>query len=128
MQPTEPAHRQHLVDLNLRLGMDKEALAEVESFLAVMDTGSHRTAAAQFLEEILADYPGQLEMRRHLADLYIRLDNREKAIEQLDLVADGLLTAERISETITVVETIINLDPPNAGEYRTLLAQLHANK
>lgn len=128
LQPEEPAHRQRLVDLNLRLGMEKEALAEVESFLTVMDNASHRAAAAQFLEEVLADYPNQLELRRHLAELYLRLDNHAKAIEHLDLLADGLLTANRIPETIAVVQSIIQLSPPNVGEYRALLEQLHANQ
>lgn len=124
IQPDEPSVRAQLVMLNLRLGQDTAAIKELDEYLSFLEITGKRTQAIEFISDLLVDHGKRLDLRRRLADLYVRNNQVNEAVIQLDAVADTLLNENRNLEAINMLETIISLKPANVGEYRTVIESL----
>jgi tetratricopeptide (TPR) repeat protein len=124
IQPDEPSVRAQLVMLNLRLGQEPAAMKELDEYVAFLESAGKRPQAIEFVNDLLVDHGKRLDLRRRLADLYVRNRQIEEAVIQLDAVADALLTENRNLEAINMLETIISLKPANIEEYRTALEGL----
>jgi hypothetical protein len=48
----------------------------------------------------------------------------DKAVAQLDSIAESLLNAGQREEALVVINQILLMNPPNADQYRQLLMQL----
>lgn len=123
-QPDDSATRAQLVSLSIRLGQDDTALAEVDGYTGLMETQNNRARAIAFLQGLVNERPERLDLRKRLADLFIRAGQTEKAVEQLDAIADGLLVMKNKTGALAIMENIIALNPPNVEDYRAALAQL----
>ncbi len=123
-QPDDPATRAQLVSLSIRLGQDDVALAEVDGYVGLMESQNGRARAIAFLQGLVNDRPERLDLRKRLADLFVRAGQTEKAVEQLDAIADGLLVIKNKTGALAILESIIALNPPNASDYRAAMAQL----
>lgn len=126
LMPEDQPARLKLVELNLRLSQDEAALSELDGYIGYLENLNQRPKAVQFVEGLLKDRPERMDMRKRLADLYQRGGQVEKAVEQLDGIADALLAARNKPAALTILESIVALNPPNAGEYRAALAKLKA--
>lgn len=124
IQPDNNAVRMQIVNLNFRLGQDQAAMKELDEHLIVLENAGRRKDAIQFILDLLVDHDNRLDLRRRLADLYIRDGQIPEAVSQLDAAADALLTAGKHYEAINLLETIITLNPPNVQEYRAALESL----
>ena len=71
-----------------------------------------RGAAIDFLNGVIAERPEKLELRKRLADLYVRNHRISDAVAQLDTIADALLNAGNQQGAIMMLQTIISLNPP----------------
>jgi tetratricopeptide (TPR) repeat protein len=124
MMPQDDNARFQLVSLNYRLGQDTVALAEADSFVTLLENSNRRKKAIEFLQEIIADRPERLDIRKRLADVLVRNGNVDQAIEQLDTIADALMVAGNRNGAMTMLNAIIAFNPPNVNDYRQALAKM----
>jgi hypothetical protein len=67
-----------------------------------------------------------MELRKRLADLYVRNGQVDLAVEHLDAIADSYLTTGNRQASMNMLLTIIALNPPNVAEYQYALSKLRA--
>jgi hypothetical protein len=72
----------------------------------------------------VSNVPDEIAIKRTLAEQYQLVDNRERAIETWDEIAEKLLSEKDRPGTRHAIEAILALNPPNAGEYRAVLENL----
>lgn len=124
LEPENSEHRRHLIDLSFRTGQDSVATTELDGYLAVMENAGKRPQAIRFVEELMAEYPERLELRKRLADLYVRSGEIDKAVNELDELADMLMSRNNRAAALAIVQAIISLNPANVEEYRAVLKEL----
>jgi len=115
-----------LMDLNLRLGEEAQARAEMDRFLAEQVKGGNLQGAIAFLERLMEEQEDYLPAIRRLAELYRRAGVPQKAVDMYDKLADRLLDAGDSAGAIKAIQALLKLDPPNAEEYRAFLEQLQS--
>ena len=121
IQPEEPSVRMQLVTLNYRLGQAPAATKELDEYINYLEGTGKRATAIEFISDLLVDHGNRLELRRRLADLYVRNYQLAEAVVQLDAVADSLMSEGKHLEAINMLETIVSLHPANEEEYRKAL-------
>jgi tetratricopeptide (TPR) repeat protein len=124
LRPDDEGVRKSLIELSLRMGQTAQANAEIENYLTYLQTHSNSEQGIKFVEELLVERPNDPVLRRALALLYQQAGRVEDAVTQLDAIADSLLTAGHKEEAMVVINQILLMRPPNAGQYRQLLMQL----
>jgi len=115
--------RESLIELNLRLAQISQAQAELESFVTYLDGNNHE-AIIPFLQKLLDEHTDQVMIRRLLAQELYKSGQTTEAIVQLDAIGDKLMEVGDKVGVAEVVNQILAMNPPNADEYRNLLAQL----
>ena len=126
LRPDDEGARKNLIDLFLKLGQPAQANAELEGYLAYLQTNNRGTQAVPFIEDLLAERPDDGMLRRALAGAFQQAGRLEEAVAQLDSIADSLLSTGRKEEAMVVVNQILLMNPPNAEQYRQLLSQLQS--
>ncbi|MGB8983584.1 MAG: tetratricopeptide repeat protein, partial [Anaerolineales bacterium] len=124
MHPDDGGVRKNLVELSLRMGQPAQANAEIESYLAYLQTQNRGSEGIKFVEELLVERPDDVVLRRALAQLYQQAGRTQEAVAQLDSLAEAMLNAGRKEEAMVVINQILLIGPPNAEQYRRLLMQL----
>jgi tetratricopeptide (TPR) repeat protein len=125
LEPEDIDARINLVTLNYRLGQESAGLAETEGFAMLLENSGKRGKAIDFLNALIAELPEHNDLRKRLADAYVRDGQVIAAVEQLDIIADANLEKGNHDEAVAMMEMIINLNPPNVNDYRRALAQMH---
>jgi tetratricopeptide (TPR) repeat protein len=124
LRPDDEGVRKNLIELNLRLSQPAQAYAELENYLAYLQSGGHGAQGIKFIEDLQQDRPDDLVLKRALAQQYQQAGRIEDAVAQLDSIADSFLNAGRKEEAIVTINQILLMNPPTAGQYRQLLVQL----
>ena len=124
LQPDDEKTRANLVELNYRLGQEKQALAELDRYVGSLLSGGQKDRAIEFIESLLRENPDRVPIRRRLAELYRRVGRSEEAIKHLDILGDSLLEKGDRAGAVQAVEAILALNPPNREDYERLLGQL----
>ena len=124
LKPGDDVVRKNLIDLNLRLGQQSQAIAELESYLSYMESNGRVEDLIIFLEDLLKDHEDQVFLRRALAELYQQVGRLDEAIAQLDTVGEALLNSGNRAGAIEAIKDIVAMNPSNIDDYRKLLAQL----
>ncbi len=119
----EVAHKQ-LIELYMRMGQEPQALAELESYLSYLDNNGKNIQSIPFLEDLVKEHEDQLLFHRVLAEQLIHLGRKDDAISHLDALGESLLQNGKKKEAVTVINQILLINPPNAEDYRQLLAQI----
>jgi tetratricopeptide (TPR) repeat protein len=127
MEPEDIIARSHLVDLNYRLGQDGTAITEADGFATLLENTGKRAQAIQFLVGLLQDHSNRPGLRKRLADAYVRDGQTIAAVEQIDRLADELLSTGDKDGAVSMLQLIITLNPPNVAEYRTALARMETS-
>ena len=128
IQPEDRKARAQLIELNLRLAQDVQAVSELKDYLAQLIKDGKLEVAIEFLEEIVADNEEKIVLRRRLADLYRQAGRIPEAVKQLDIVGDTFLQAGDRDSAAEVVEEILALNSPDQEDYRRLLEDLRGGK
>jgi len=128
LQPEDPSTRARIIDLNYRLAQKGPALAEADQFVKLLESRSQPAAAAEFLVSLIKDHPERLDLRLRLIELYRRGHRVKEAVEQLDFLANSYAESGQTGRAATMVEEIINFDPPNRAEYEEALKVLRGQK
>lgn len=126
LDPGDTKSRSNLIDLNLRMGQDSTALAELDSFIAYLETTGQQRKVIPFMEELVQERSDYLELHQRLAELYRQAGRIQEAVVEFDRVGDLLMDAGNRTGTIAVIQTIISLNPPNVQEYRSVLEKLQS--
>ncbi len=124
LEPDDVTVRKSLVDLNIRLNQLPQATAELDNFLAHLQSTGRRKEAITFLEELVNEYPKQGLLRRALAEEYRQAKCIPDAVAQLDALGNLLLNAGDRDGAIQTIEAIMAMNPPNMGDYRALLVKI----
>jgi len=124
LHPEDEGVRKNLIELGLRMGQPAQAGAEIESYLSYLQTANRREQGVPFIEELLTERPDDPILRRALAQAYQQAGRTSDAVAQLDSIAESLLDLGKKEEARVIVHQILLMNPPNAEQYRQLLAQL----
>jgi tetratricopeptide (TPR) repeat protein len=124
LEPDDITVRKSLIDLYLRLSQRPQVSAEIDDFLAHMQSTGRRGEAIPFLEELVSEYPGQEILRRALAEEYRVAGRIPEAAAQLEALVDLLHNAGDREGAIQIIETIMAMNPPNMEHFKTLLAKI----
>lgn len=124
LSPDDSDTRAHLIDLNVRLGQETQASAELDNFLTYLAGRAMEVKAANFLESLVTEHGEMHFARRRLAELYQQRGQTEDAIAQWDKVAEVMVTRGNHEAAKEAIRAILVLNPPNAEQYRTALQNL----
>lgn len=124
LDPEDPTARARLVDLHFRMGQDNASMSEIDSFIHHMETTGKRAQAIKFLEELVIERQDKIDVRKRLSEQYQRANMIPQAVEQLDAIADQLVSGGNRAAALTVLQTIISLHPENVADYERVLEKM----
>lgn len=124
LRPEDPAIRENLVELYLRLAQTQQAQTEVDAFISYLDNNNRTQDILPFLEKLVGEHGEITLLRRAMADQLYRSGRVTEAVAQLDIIGDKLMEAGDKAGVAGVVRQILSMNPPNAEDYRKLLSQL----
>jgi tetratricopeptide (TPR) repeat protein len=126
LEPGDLVARKSLVDMNLRLNQAAQAAAELDNFLAYLQSASRREDAIPFLVELVGEHPQEVLLRSYLAEEYRQAEKIPEAVEQLDALGEMLLNKGDRDGAVQAIEAIVAMSPPNVKDYMTLLAKIRS--
>ncbi len=123
-QPDALEVRRDLVILYSKLGMAAEESRELAEILSLIRKKEGLQGAEIFLKELIQENPKDQVLRRALANLYLEMGLKEKAVEEFDALGEIQLDLGLIEEAKKTIREIIALEPPQVEAYRELLERL----
>ncbi len=123
LRPDDEGARSNLVELNLRMAQSIQAQSELTSYMEYLESNKKQEQALPFLEKLLEENDHPI-IRREQARQYHLSGQTKQAINILDTLGDQLMEQGDKQGVREVVAQILGMNPPNAEEYRNLLAQL----
>jgi tetratricopeptide (TPR) repeat protein len=124
LSPSDDKANAKLVDLNLRLGQQSQAGAELDQYLSYVVENIDKKIALNFLKRMVEDHPEQDFIRKRLVELFRQVGCTKEAIDHLDRLANQLVIAKEKNVAIKVIRSILELKPPNIEHYRQILKDL----
>lgn len=119
--PEESEPRVLLINLHFRMGQDAPAMAELDAYLSMLEKAGRSEKAIQFVESIVLENPDKLEVRKRAAGLLMHAGEIDRAIVEMDQIAESLLSSGNRVAAIAVLEDILALNPANVEKYQRLL-------
>jgi len=116
--------RQMVIELSFRLGIPKQALAELDVFLQPMIAANNLAKATQLMQELATNYPEESGLVARLARLYQDQGKKAEAIAQYEQLAEMYVEAKQTPRAIETLRAIIALEPQDPTQYQELLEQL----
>jgi tetratricopeptide (TPR) repeat protein len=123
-RPDDQKAQAGLVELNFRLGQGHQAMVALEAYITDLQEKGRTEEALAFLENLVAENPGQTSIQQYLAGLYGQMGRVEEAIRHLDSVGERFLKAGDRQGAAQVVESILALEPLHKENYQRLLAKI----
>lgn len=124
LYPEDHTARGQVIDLNVRLGQEKQAATELDNFISYLASQNKEKSAVEFLEALLEQNADLVFVRQRLAEFYQQNRQAERAIEQWDVVGETLAQRGDIEGAKQAIRAILVLNPPNVDQYRQLLQRL----
>ena len=124
IQPDDEEACRQIIQLNLRLGQEQGALAELDQLIAALTKSKQPKKLVIFLERLGQENPEQISIRRRLVDAYLAAGLTTQAVAEMDRIAEMLLQSGDRAGAIQLIEKILTLEPPDQAEYRSLLSRL----
>jgi predicted Zn-dependent protease len=106
------------------MGQQDRAMSELESYITHLESQNKKELAVTFLEDLARDHEEQPLIKRTLAALLHRSGRMGEAIPILDQLGEALLEKGDKQGAMEVINQIVLMNPPNAQDYRALLAQM----
>jgi len=128
LDPRNEKALSQLIDLNLRLGQEKQAAASLDVLLEQMVEDGRAEEALTLLEDLARDYPGKQVLHARLAEAYRAAGRTADAIAQYDALGEIQLDAGQIEDAVRTIQTIISLNPPNLEGYQELLRNIQGQQ
>jgi tetratricopeptide (TPR) repeat protein len=124
LDPSEEKAWGSLIDLNLRMGQEAQALTEIDSYVAYLRKQGQPDQAIQVIVDLTQVHTANAAILQKLAELHQQLGQRQQAVEQWDRLGELALQNGDNDLAILAVRSIIALNPPNLADYQRLLAEL----
>ncbi len=124
LEPDDVKARDMLFDLNLRLGQENQAMAELDNYLNYLISVRQTTEALEYLNARIQEYQSQPALYRRQADIYRLLGNKEEAVTQMETAKDLYLQAGNRTAAIDTLMAILAINPPNVRYYQHMLVEL----
>ncbi len=124
IQPEDEEACRQIIQLNLRLGQEQTAMAELDQHIAALTKSKQPKKLVFFMERLAQENPEQISIRRRLVDAYTAAGLKTEAVAELDRIAEMLLQSGDRAGAIQLIERILTLEPPDRTEYRSLLSRL----
>jgi len=125
LAPDDSDTRTHLIDLNVRLGQENQASAELDNYLTYLAGKALQSKAVTFLEKLVDENGEIVFARRRLAEMYSQSDRNQDAISQWDKVAEAMVAEGKHEAAKEAIRAILVLNPPNADKYRVAIQKLN---
>ncbi|MBI4791057.1 MAG: tetratricopeptide repeat protein [Chloroflexi bacterium] len=119
----ERAHL-YVIDLEFRLSLTTAALRDLEELIARYRTRNEPQKAVAVLEDLAQSHPTQVAPRAWLAQIYINIGEKDKAISALDALGELQLSMGQKQAAAATVRQIIAMHPLRVEEYKQLLQQI----
>jgi tetratricopeptide (TPR) repeat protein len=128
LEPDDAKARDMLFELNIRLGQEKQAMAELDNYINHL-ISLHRTAEViEYLNVKIVENQALPGLYRRLAEIYRLLDRGEDAVSQLEIAKDLYLQAGNRTAAIETLMLILALNPVNVKFYQRMLVELQAEE
>jgi tetratricopeptide (TPR) repeat protein len=124
LQPEDKRARFNIIELNLRLGQESQAISELNNYLSYLSNRGERRQIFTFLEELVREIPDQAAVRRPLAEAYRQIGRKEDAISQYDAIGEIYLDRGNRPAALQAIETILRLEPKDKEQYQQLLENI----
>ncbi len=125
LKPEDSEARIRLIDLNFKLARRAQALKELSSYLSYIEAHpSDSNGAIALLEDLLETHSSIPQLHSALAQQYLRAGKKDEAIKSYDLSAELFLEVGNKKEAVGIITKLLSIEPPNADEYRQVLAQI----
>lgn len=126
LAPGDGAARSQLIQLNLRLGQERKAGAELDNYLSFLNGEGRDKEALEFLGELVEENAGFVRGHRRLAEAYQQQGKRAEAIAAWNRVGELLVEAGDREGAKVAVRAILALNPKNADRYEKFLQRLES--
>ncbi len=124
MEPEDGKARDMLFDLNIRLGQENQAMAELDNYLNHLISVHRTTEALDYINAKIFENQTQPALYRRLAEIYRLLGRKEEAVNQLEIAKDMYIQAGNRKAAIESLMTILALNPANTKVYQRMLVDL----
>ena len=125
LQPSDEKARMNLIELNVRMGQDGQAQAELDSYISLLVGNNQERVALAFLEALVAENPEMVFARRRLAQVYQQAARVDDAVAQWDKIGELLLESGDRDGAIEAIRSIVKLNPPKVDQYQSFLKKLN---
>ncbi|MDX1613781.1 MAG: tetratricopeptide repeat protein [Candidatus Promineifilaceae bacterium] len=113
-----------LIDLLFKAGYRQRALKSLDRYLTHLARSGKAKRIATLLQQLIQARPAEAGLSARLARLLIHQKRLPEAVAVLDRLGEAQLDAGEPKQAIVTIERILSLNPPDADEYRTVLARL----
>lgn len=124
IKPDDERALRTLVELNYTQNNPVEAVRNLDKLLGFYAKSNQVNKIISLLEELVSTNQNDLAVRQRLASMYRRLNQKSKAIEQLDALGELQLDAGLHREAAQTIRQIISMNPDRVEDYKRLLSQL----
>ena len=124
LEPQDMRSRSKLIDLNFRIGQDNKAMLELDNTIDTLESNNERHRAIELVNELITGGKTQAELYKRLAALYSKDGKTDKAVEQLEVLANEMLTNGDERGAASIFKTIISMEPPDVEKYKASLDAL----
>ena len=114
----------NLIDLYYKLGRPRKGLEELDALVGHFYKRKKLQKAIAILQNAVQMRPEEEPLRFRLAQAYLSVGQKEKAVAELDTLGDLQLKAGRTDQAVETIRSIIKINPPNVDSYRQLLNQI----
>ncbi len=124
ISPDDEITRTRMIELNVRLGQNNQAAAELDKYLSFLLDRAKPEAAITYLEGLVEENEEMAFARNRLAELYQNSGRNQAAVDQWDKVAELMVVRGDLEKAKEAIRAILLLNPENADQYRAALQQL----
>jgi tetratricopeptide (TPR) repeat protein len=124
LNPAEEDVRLSLIELNLRLGQEAKANAELDSYLAYLASSSGGGDAGKFLRTAIEANEDFILVRRRLAEFHQQAGETDAAINEWNKVGELLVARGDREGAKAAVRAIIAMNPADVDRYQGFLRRL----
>ena len=124
IKPDDYRARAKLTELKFRLERRETVMMEIENIVQNLERSQKRNIAIEFMKEVLEERNADMELHNQLANLYVRDGQVEMAVKELDKIAKIHIKKGNNTGAISMLQTIIALEPKSTQMYKQALAKL----
>lgn len=124
LNPDDEDVRLYLVQLNLRLGQESKATAELDSYLSHLTSNSREADAGNFLQTLVEENEDFILAGRRLAEFHQQAGDQDEAIKEWNKVGELLVARGDREGAKAAVRAIISMNPPDMARYQEFLRRL----